>query len=154
MNQSDQGLLRPALLSSLHCGAGCTLGDLVAEWLTFFAGWTIAGTTLLASYVVDFIAAFLIGIAFQYFAVKGMKQLSRGEALKSALKADTLSISAFQIGMYGWMAITRFLIFERPLHPNEAVFWFMMQIGMLLGLATTLPVNAWLVKSGVKEKMS
>ncbi len=153
MNRSDEQLLRPAILSSLHCGAGCTCGDLIAEWIVFFTGFTIAGAALWASFVVDFIAAFLIGIAFQYFAVKPMKGLSPSDALKEALKADTLSISAFQIGMYGWMAISRFLIFHRALHPNEAVFWFMMQIGMLLGLATTLPVNAWLVKSGIKERM-
>lgn len=153
MKQDSHGLLRSAFLSSLHCGAGCTVGDIVAEWLVFATDFTIAGTALWASCLVDFLVAFMIGIVFQYFAVKPMKHLSSGDALKEALKADTLSISAFQIGMYGWMAITRFLIFRRPLHPNEAVFWFMMQIGMLFGLMTTLPVNAWLVKSGVKEGM-
>ena len=33
------------------------------------------------------------------------------------------------------------------------MFWFMMQIAMLAGFVTSYPVNWWLLRSGVKEKM-
>jgi hypothetical protein len=39
------------------------------------------------------------------------------------------------------------------LEANSPVFWFMLQIGMLAGLATSVPVNLWLVKRGLKERM-
>jgi hypothetical protein len=32
-------------------------------------------------------------------------------------------------------------------------FWLMMQIAMILGLATTFPMNWWLIRRGVKEAM-
>jgi Domain of unknown function (DUF4396) len=47
-----------------------------------------------------------------------------------------------------------FVLFPSPhLNVNEAVFRFMMQIGMMVGFVTSNPVNIFLVKSGWKEKM-
>jgi hypothetical protein len=45
-------------------------------------------------------------------------------------------------------------LFSSPhLEPVSPVFWLMMQIGMVLGLLTTSPMNRWLVGAGLKEKM-
>lgn len=35
----------------------------------------------------------------------------------------------------------------------EAVYWFLMQIGVIAGFFTAWPVNAWLIRAGVKEAM-
>jgi hypothetical protein len=51
------------------------------------------------------------------------------------------------------MAIVAFLIFGRQLAKTDPVFWFMMQIAMLFGFVTSYPVNWWLLKAGLKEKM-
>ncbi|HEU6448286.1 MAG TPA: DUF4396 domain-containing protein [Verrucomicrobiae bacterium] len=139
--------------AATHCGAGCTLGDIFAEWLLFAFPFVLFGHKLFATWVADFIAAFLLGIAFQYFTIKPMRNLSPGKGLARALQADTLSITFWQIGMYGWMAITTFVIFGHELEKNTSVFWFMMQIAMCVGFLTAFPVNAWLLKRGVKEKM-
>ena len=32
-------------------------------------------------------------------------------------------------------------------------FWFMMQIAMLCGFATSYPVNGWLIRSAIKQPM-
>lgn len=32
-------------------------------------------------------------------------------------------------------------------------FWFMMQIAMLCGFVTSYPVNWWLIRAGIKERM-
>lgn len=46
------------------------------------------------------------------------------------------------------------MFFTLPhLHPDSPVYWFMMQIGMVLGFFTSYPVNAWLIRSGIKEAM-
>ena len=37
-----------------HCGAGCTLGNIVAEWTVFLTGITLAGLALWPEYVADF----------------------------------------------------------------------------------------------------
>ena len=52
-----------------HCGAGCTLGDIIAEFAVFGLGATVAGTALFAEMIGDYVAALALGIAFQYFAI-------------------------------------------------------------------------------------
>lgn len=140
-------------IGTLHCGSGCALGDLAAEWLAPALSFTIAGQRMFGSWVIDYIFAFGFGIAFQYFSIKPMRNLSTSEGLKSALKADSASLTAWQIGMYGWMAISVFLIFRHELERVDPVFWFMMQIAMLAGFCTAYPVNWWLISAGIKETM-
>ncbi|MGH3499549.1 MAG: DUF4396 domain-containing protein [Nocardioidaceae bacterium] len=52
-----------------HCGAGCTLGDLIAEVVIFALGASIAGVTVYAEMLGDYLAAVGLGIIFQYFAI-------------------------------------------------------------------------------------
>lgn len=139
--------------AATHCGAGCTLGDIIAEWGLVLFPLTLFGHKIFAAWVADYILAFLLGIAFQYFTIKPMKNLSVGKGLAKAIQADTLSITFWQIGMYGWMAVTTFLIFGHELEKTRPVFWFMMQIAMWFGFATSYPINVWLLKQGIKEKM-
>lgn len=137
-----------------HCGAGCVVGDIAAEYLVMSAGLTLFGLSLWASYLVDFGAAWLLGIIFQYFTIKPMRNLSASQALMAAIKADTLSILAFQIGMYAWMALVFFVFFPGPhLRPDEPVYWLMMQIAMVFGFLTAYPMNRWLLRIGIKESM-
>jgi len=140
-------------IDALHCGSGCTIGDILAETLLLFVPVVIFGSSLAGSWTIDYIFAFVIGIIFQYYSIKPMKNLSPRKALKAALKADTLSLTSWQIGMYGWMAISYFLIFHRRIPTTEPLFWFMMQIAMLLGFATAFPTNWWLIKKGIKDPM-
>ena len=139
--------------ATTHCGAGCVLGDIIAEWLIFFFPFYLFGSKMFAAWTLDYVFAFLLGIAFQYYTIKPMKNLSPGEALKRALKSDALSITFWQIGMYGWMAIAMFLIFRHELRPNDPVFWFMMQIAMCFGFLTSYPTNIFLIKRGIKAEM-
>ncbi|MGH7074142.1 MAG: DUF4396 domain-containing protein [Stellaceae bacterium] len=149
----------------LHCGSGCTLGDICAEWLVFAVpgiaiafGWHgIFADRIFAVWVVDYLFAYIFGIFFQYFTIAPMRGLGFGPGIVAAIKADTLSLTAWQIGMYGFMAIARFVIFAIgfgvPLQADSVEFWFMMQIAMMFGFMTAYPVNWWLIRSGVKERM-
>jgi hypothetical protein len=140
-------------VAALHCGSGCTLGDIVAEVILLPFPFVLFGMKLYGAWVVEFILAFSLGILFQYYSIKPMKDMSIGTALKAALKADTLSLTFWQIGMYGWMAIATFLIFHHELNGSDPVFWFMMQIGMIFGFVAAYPVNWWLLKNKIKEVM-
>ncbi|WP_345779937.1 DUF4396 domain-containing protein [Horticoccus luteus] len=142
-----------AAVGTLHCGSGCTLGDVVAETFLLIVPLSLFGKPLFAAWALDYVLALLFGVAFQYFTIKPMRGLSAGAALKSALKADVLSLTAWQIGMYGWMAVVVFLLFGHELDKTGPVFWFEMQIAMLCGFVTSYPVNRWLLKTGIKEKM-
>ena len=148
-----------------HCGAGCALGDILAEWLAFLVpavavwfGWrTLFSEKMFAVWVLDYLFAFVLGIGFQYFTIKPMRDLSPGQGLVAALKADVLSLTAWQVGMYGFMAFAQFYLFRTllgtSLNVAEPEFWFMMQIAMICGFVTSYPVNWWLIRSGIKERM-
>lgn len=138
-----------------HCGAGCTLGDIVAETTIFLAGITIAGVALWAEFIGDYLLALLLGLLFQYFAIAPMRGLGLWEGIKAAAKADFLSLTSFEVGLFAWMALMAFVFFPAPhhLHPDSPVYWFGMQIGMILGFFTAWPVNVWLIRKGIKEAM-
>lgn len=151
--------------STLHCGSGCALGDICAEWLAFvfpliavWCGWHwLFREKLFAVWVLDFIFAFVIGIAFQYFTIVPMRHLEMAAGIRAALKADALSLTAWQIGMYGFMGFANLYVFPHVLgigvEVSSVEFWFMMQIAMLCGFLTSYPVNWWLLRSGIKEMM-
>ncbi len=137
-----------------HCGAGCTLGDIVAEWVVFALAVQIAGMALFPEYIADYALALLLGIAFQYFAIAPMRGLGFRKGIVQAAKADMLSLTAFEVGLFGWMALMALVFFPHPhLHPDSPVYWFGMQIGMVLGFFTAWPVNVWLIRKGIKEAM-
>jgi hypothetical protein len=140
------------LTGATHCGAGCALGDLIGEWAVFATGLTLFSSILLAKYVVEFVLAYALGVFFQYFSIAPMRGLGFADGVWAAIKADTLSLTAFEIGMFAWMAVTQKLLFP-GLEPTSWTFWFMMQIAMMLGLVTTVPMNWWLIRRGIKEAM-
>ncbi len=126
----------------------------VAIW--FGWGWLFP-EKMFAVWVVDYLFAFAFGIAFQYFTIAPMRDLSLGQGLKEAIKADALSLTAWQVGMYGFMAFANFYLFRHllgaALDVASVEFWFMMQIAMLAGFGTAYPVNWWLIRRGIKEAM-
>ena len=72
-----------AVLSTLHCGAGCTLADLVGEWFMYFVPIAVGGSLLAGAWIADYILALVFGIGFQYAAIRGMERtLGRGTALR------------------------------------------------------------------------
>ncbi|MGH8428260.1 MAG: DUF4396 domain-containing protein [Gammaproteobacteria bacterium] len=148
----DKPHWQSVFISATHCGAGCTLGDILADVLIVVFGISIVPLALGTSYILDFSFAYVLGILFQYLPMRQMGEISRTAALWAAIKVDTLSLVAFEIGLFGWMALVQLLWFP-GLEANTALFWFMMQVGMVVGFATTYPMNWWLVKVGIKHGM-
>jgi hypothetical protein len=138
-----------------HCGSGCTLGDLISEWVIYAFALAVAGRVLSAEYIGDYVLALALGIVFQYFAIAPMRGLGLRDGLKAAAKADFISLTFFELGLFGWMALMAFVFFPAPHHlmPNSAAYWFLMQIGMMIGFATSWPANVWLVGRGIKMPM-
>lgn len=162
---SDRSMAVSVATGTSHCGAGCAIGDLIAEFS--LAAFPVLGVLvgvgrlfqdeIFAGWIVDFVLAFAFGILFQYFSIAPMRNLGLREGLIAALKADALSISSWQVGMYGVMALAQFLVLPALFGGRADVvspeFWFVMQIAMLAGFATAYPVNWALIRFGVKERM-
>lgn len=140
-------------VSVTHCGGGCTLGDSVAAPIVALTGFTVLGSELLGHFTGAFIGAYLFGLAFQIMPIMGMGESNFGKALVQAVKADTLSLIAFEIGMFGWLAFAFLLLLPNTPSVASAPYWFMMQIAMIIGFATAYPANCWLVNRGIKHGM-
>jgi len=77
---------------------------------------------------VDFGFALLFGIFFQYFSIAPMSGNYGPTTIYRAAKADFLSLTFFEVGLFGWMAIFQIAIFEWRLEMNTVTYWWMMQV--------------------------
>jgi hypothetical protein len=151
-NAKDKPFWQQVWTGVTHCGAGCTLGDVIAEWSVFLGGLTLLSSPLLTDYLFDFCAAYALGIIFQYFSIAPMRSISGWPAIKAALKADTISLIAFEVGLFAFMYwMDRH--FQPHLKPTQPEYWFLMQVGMIIGFFTAFPANWWLIRKGWKEAM-
>ncbi len=142
-------------LSTLHCGAGCTLADIIGSVILSFCSITLAGSALFGGWAFSYVLALVIGVYFQYSAISEMSMgQSKIKIIKQALKADFFSLTAWQLGMYFWI----YLLIYRfgALNINQQLnwgFWFAMQQAMFVGFLFALPMNYILIKMGVKRGM-
>ncbi|OKL58062.1 hypothetical protein UA08_06600 [Talaromyces atroroseus] len=151
MGHSSRPMFATLTVAACHCGAGCLLGDIVGEWLVYGTDARINGKLLWVEYLVDYGFALLFGIIFQYFSIAPMSNDYGPRTIWRALKADILSLTAFQVGLYGWMAIYQIAIWNYRLRMNNVVYWWMMQVGMFAGHWTSAPMNWLLIRYRVKE---
>ena len=96
-------------LSALHCGAGCTLADIIGEWFTNYIPVTVAGSQLIGNWVLDFILALIIGVYFQFYAIREMERISVGKVLSRAFKADFCCLGKSEC-MAGWQSFILFYL--------------------------------------------
>ncbi len=70
-----------------------------------------------------------------------------GKGLGAALLTAALAIVAFDVGMGAAMIFVHFVLMFPP---TTIAFWFVMQIGLILGFATAYPVVLSLVRGNAK----
>jgi hypothetical protein len=77
--EENPGKKRPmrqiVAIAATHCGSGCTLGDIIAEWLVVAAPLYLFGQKIFGTWALDFAFAYVLGIAFQYFTIAPMRGL-------------------------------------------------------------------------------
>ncbi len=109
---ADRPIFATITIATCHCGAGCPPARL-AESLNSLT---------------DFVLALLIGIVFQYFSIAPMAGDYGWKTIVRSIKADTLSLTFFEVGLFGWMAIFDLLIFDQKLGMNTITYWFIIQV--------------------------
>jgi hypothetical protein len=93
-------------LGATHCGAGCSLADLLVERGMFVLGirFVALGHGVFGNWTIDYAAALATGVVFQYAALARMSRGPATSLLRRAFKSGVVSLSSWQVGMYGWMA--------------------------------------------------
>ena len=152
MDEPPRPFWQSVLTGTLHCGAGCTLADVVGPFVFRALPFAVAGSMVFGEWTQDYILALASGVTFQYAALSPMLGRTGPSVWWRALKVDFWSLSAWQVGMYGWMALVIFVWFGR-VEPSRIEFWFLMQLAMACGFCTSYPMNWLLIKLGIKTAM-
>ena len=83
------------VVDALHCGAGCSLADLIGSFIFFYLiPFSIAGQSIFGEWVFDYILALIIGVFFQYAAIRLMSNDSRITTWICAFKIDFWSLTS------------------------------------------------------------
>jgi hypothetical protein len=69
---------------------------------------------------------------------------TRGISVGSAIAAAFITVAAFDVGMVGWMLLLHFNDLMPPV--TDSTFWFLMQLGVIVGLLTGYPAVSWLLR--------
>ncbi|MEM6162191.1 DUF4396 domain-containing protein [Erwinia sp. P6884] len=144
---------RDACVSATHCGAGCVIGDIIAAPVAALTKATLAGSAFFGHTLISFIAAFLLGILFQYLPMREMGEKSRTAALVKAVKADTISLIVFQAGMFICLWFFRGGDINSATETGSVTFWGQMIVAMFFGYVISVPANYLLLKRGIKHAM-
>lgn len=138
---------RPTALGGLPGGGASALAHLVGVPLVVASGTTIAGTDLWVMILVIGVIATAVLFAYERAVTPADGGPGRGGAgVGSAALAAVLTVLAFDVGMGGWMLLLHYNAFMPP--ATEGTFWFLMQLGILLGLVTAYPAVSWLARRG------
>jgi hypothetical protein len=132
----DRPLWATVAVGVSHCGAGCVLGDIVGEWIIYGTNAMISGRNIWPELLVDYAFALLFGIIFQYFSIAPMSGDYGYRSVIRAIKADVLSLTCFEIGLFGWMLIYQIAIWDYKLMTNTYLYWWQMQVSGLEFLTT------------------
>lgn len=135
----DSTLNRTALVATLHCLAGCAIGEIlgmvIGTALHLSNGATIALAVALA-----FVSGYLFTIVPLLRA--GMPALT---ASRVALQADTASILVMEIVDNALMVAIPGAM-DAPL--DSAVFWASLAGALAIAGVAAFPVNRWLIARG------
>jgi hypothetical protein len=62
-------------IGASHCGSGCTLGDIVAEWVLFASPLFLFGHKIFGTWLIDYVLAFATSYPVNWWLIrKGVKE--------------------------------------------------------------------------------
>ncbi|GHJ54271.1 membrane protein [Nonomuraea sp. TT08I-71] len=143
----------PTTIQTYHCATHCTLGVIVATPITYGVGFEIFGSTLWPEVIGDYMGAVAIGVAFRYSAEAHAGGRRAWVAIRKFLRSDLLTVSVFEFALVGWLALIHLHVFHETLRPNSPVFWFIIQVGLVIGFFAAWPPTMLLIRRGVKTDL-
>lgn len=132
-----------AAVAVLPGGGASAVAHLLAVPFVAAIGWTVAGLEMWPMIIVIAILTTVLLAVYERVSSRRLPGTGRGLSVGAALLAAVTTVAAFDVGMVGWMVL---------LHLNDAMpdvtevtFWFLMQIGVVIGLVTGYPAVKWLL---------
>jgi len=128
-----------AASATLHCLAGCAIGEMIGVTIGTHVGFAPHQTVLLAS-VLSFISGYTVST---WPLVKA--NLSFLKALKLVFAADTVSILTMTLADNAMILLIPGAMDKNLAHP---VYWISRVLSLTAAFIAAYPVNAYLLKHG------
>jgi hypothetical protein len=130
---------KTAASATLHCLAGCSIGEILGMMVSSALGWQAA-----SSIALSIILAFFFGYLLSVWPLLKHK-LSLKQALKIALAADTASITVMEITDNGFI-----LLVPNAIHAelNSVLFWISLGVSLVIAFFAAFPLNKYLISKG------
>lgn len=125
--------------ATLHCLAGCSVGEVLGMVLGGLLGWSNPVTL-----AVSVALAFGFGYALTMRPLRA-SGISWRQAWPLALASDTVSIAIMEVVDNAVMLLVPGAM---DAHPSSGLFWASMFGALVLAGAAAFPVNRWLISRG------
>jgi hypothetical protein len=136
-HEADAGW-RTAVSATLHCLAGCAIGEILGMVIA-----TAFGLGNAASIVLAIMLAFFFGYALTIVSLIHVVDLRR--ALRLAFASDTASIATMEV-------VDNLFILAVPgalaAGLTDALFWWSLVVSLAVAFVVTVPINRWLIARG------
>lgn len=134
-----------AAMAVLPGGGASAVAHLIAVPFVAAIGWTIAGMEMWPMILVIAVLAIAMLTTYEQAVSRGQHDnRGHGISVTAALGIASFTVVAFDIGMVGWMLVLHSNNAMPPV--TEGTFWFLMQIGVIIGLLTAYPAVSWLLR--------
>lgn len=130
---------KTAVQATLHCLAGCAVGEVLGMIIGTALGLYGAVTVLLSISL-----AFVFGYSFSMVPLL-RHGLTLRHALKVALAADTVSIATMEIADNVFMLLVPGAMSAGL---GSGLFWISLALSLVVAFFAALPVNKWLISRG------
>jgi len=142
-----QPLWKQGVGSTVHCVAGDATGIVLAAAVT-----ALLGFPMWIDVIVEYVFGFLLGLlVFQSFFMRAIMGGSYSENVRRSFMPELLSMNMMMAGMAPVMILLMMGRDMRAMWPGEALFWFVMSLGITVGFLIAYPINLWLVAKGMKH---
>jgi hypothetical protein len=132
-------LRKLALMATLHCLAGCAIGEVLGLVVGTALEWGNGPTIALAVAL-----AFVFGYAFTLVPLLRAGRSLR-QAMGLAFAADTASITIMEIVDNGMMLA---IPGAMDAHLDQPRFWLALAVSLVVAAIAAYPVNLWLIGRG------
>jgi hypothetical protein len=142
-------LWKQGMGSVIHCAAGDATGIVVAAAVT-----AALGLPMWLDLIIEYAAGFGFGLfIFQALFMRDMMGGSYAAAVRHTLLPEWLSMNFMMAGMFPTMVRLMMGRDMRAMEPTELLFWGVMSLAVGAGVATSYPINVWMVQKGLKHGM-
>ena len=135
---ANQNMRKMAIMATTHCLIGCGIGEVLGMIIGTALGWSNGATIGLAV-----VLAFVFGYSLTFFPL--IEKLGKRKAAKTALAADTVSITTMEI-----VDNLVLLVIPGALHAglSNSLFWVSLFVSLGVAFVVTVPVNYWMMSRG------